>query len=126
MGVLDNVKEVGGLVKKIGDIVLYRKSVNAEGEVMELTRQLRIAQERVRELAGALSFKQKLVFKVPFYFADGDLVPYCPRCWEVAQKSVHMVLSGASQVQYASYECLEGRKSISLGGLAAKYKPPDA
>jgi hypothetical protein len=126
MGVLDNVKEVADLVKKIGDIELYRKIVHAEGEVIELTRELRRTQERVRELEGILSVKQKLTFKVPFYFADGDIVPYCPRCWEIEQKSVHMMLRGAGQARHASYECLECKKSIPLSGAAAKYMPPDA
>jgi hypothetical protein len=126
MGVLDSVKEVADLVKKIGDIDLYRKIVSAEDEVMELTRQLRLTQERVRELEGILSLKKKLAFKVPFYFADGDPIPYCPRCWEVEQKTLHMVLRGAGQARYASYDCPECKKSIPLSGPVAKYMPPDA
>jgi hypothetical protein len=126
MGVLDNVKEVADLVKKIGDIDLYRKIVNTENEVIELTQQLRTAQQRIRELEGMLSQKQVLTFNAPFYFAEGDLVPLCARCWEVEQKPIHMVLEGAGQVSYASYNCPACKKKVSLSGPAAKFMPADA
>jgi hypothetical protein len=41
MGVIDDVKEVGDLIKKYNDIELNRKIVNLEGEVLDLTRDKR-------------------------------------------------------------------------------------
>jgi hypothetical protein len=111
MGVLDNVKEVADLVKKMGDIDLYRKIVHAEGEVMELTRQLRSAEERVRELEGTLLFKDKLAFKAPYYFAEGDIVPYCPRCWEGDKRAIHLVLI-FTNTERTRYDCPQCDKSV--------------
>lgn len=37
MGPLENIKEVADLIKKAGDIELYRKIAESEGEVIELT-----------------------------------------------------------------------------------------
>lgn len=82
MGILDNAKEIADLIKKVGDVDLYRKIVELEGEIVELTRQKRALEERVAELTDALAFKSHLTYREPFYFADGDEVPYCPKCWE--------------------------------------------
>jgi hypothetical protein len=122
MGVLDNVKEVADLVQKIGDIDLYRKIVHTENEVIELTQQLRAAQQRIRELEAMLSQKQMLTFRAPFYFADGDLVPFCARCWEVEQKPIHMVLEGAGQLSYASYNWLGGPAFPAFSGFSGSNK----
>jgi hypothetical protein len=93
MGVIDTIKEVGDIVKKAGDIDLYRKIVHAEGEIIELTRQLRAAENRILGLEETLKFKDKLSFKTPFYYAEGDSVPFCPKCWEADKKAVHMIIA---------------------------------
>jgi len=80
MSILENMKEVADLVKKIGDVELYRKIVELEGEVVELTRSKRLLEQQVEELEAQAAFKKKLSFRKPFYFAEGDDVPYCPRC----------------------------------------------
>jgi DNA integrity scanning protein DisA with diadenylate cyclase activity len=90
MSILDNVKEVADLVKKVGDVELYRKIVELEGEVVELTRSKRALELKVEELEGLLSFSKKLMFKNHFYFAEGDEVPYCARCWELRKQAVHL------------------------------------
>ena len=92
MGVIENVKEIADLVKKAGDIELWRKIVYAEGEVVELSRTLRTTEDRVRELENLLRFKDKLSYKEPFFFAEGDAVPYCPSCWESGVIPVHMII----------------------------------
>ncbi|HEY2234159.1 MAG TPA: hypothetical protein VGK01_11865 [Candidatus Angelobacter sp.] len=92
MGVIDSFKEIADLVKKAGDIDLWRKIVQAESEVVELNRTLRITEEKVRELENLLRFKQKLSYNEPFFFVEGDPVPYCPSCWESAAIPVHMII----------------------------------
>ncbi len=41
MGITDNAEEIADLIKKVGDIELYRKIVELEGEIVDLTRQKR-------------------------------------------------------------------------------------
>ena len=124
MGVIDRVKEVADLVKKTGDIDLYRKIVHAEGEVIDLSYQLRSAEERIKELESALKFAGALTFKAPFYFAEGDAVPYCQRCWEVDKCAVHMTNtntngSGAfyhcSQCKTTSTDKTKATRPTSIG-----------
>jgi hypothetical protein len=38
MSIINNVKEIADLVQKAGDIELYRKIIELEGELIELTR----------------------------------------------------------------------------------------
>src|SRR6266704_2022683 len=37
---------------------------------------------------------KSLKFIEPFYYADGDPVPYCSRCWEAHQLQVHVTYIG--------------------------------
>ncbi len=89
MGAIDNVKEVAKLVKDLGNMELYRQILDLQGEIMELTQANRELQTRVRELEGTISQIGQMTFRSPFYYADGDTVPHCPRCWEVDKRAVH-------------------------------------
>jgi thymidine phosphorylase len=90
MGIIENAKEVADLVKRIGDIDLYRKIIELEGEIIELTRQNRNQQEEIEELKKLVNKKQDMKFVKPFYYIDGDHQPFCPKCWEVNALSVHL------------------------------------
>jgi hypothetical protein len=96
MGVIENAKEIGDLVKKIGDIDLYRKIVALEGEVLDLTRANRELGNKVGELEQALGFAKTLTFNEPFYLVEGDKTPYCAPCWELKHDAVHVVKIWAS------------------------------
>src|SRR4029077_5372447 len=94
MGVVENLKDAADLVKKAGQIELYKKISAAEDEVRELTREKRRLEDRVEELERALRFKEETGFRAPFYYLKegGDQTPYCPRCWEKDKRAVHVVL----------------------------------
>ena len=91
MGAVENIKEVADLVKKFNDIDLNRRIVTLEGEVMDLTRDKRRAEERIEELELALRFKGELKFKNGFYWAQGDDGPYCVGCWD-SKKAANRVV----------------------------------
>jgi len=89
MGAIDNVKEVAKLVKELGNMELYRQILDLQGEIMELTQANRELRENMQKLEDKLSQVEKMTFRSPFYYTEGDDVPYCPRCWEVNRKAVH-------------------------------------
>ena len=97
MGVIENAKEIADLVKKIGDIDLYRKIVALEGEVLDLTREKRGLENKVEELERALVFRKTLTFHEPFYVVEGDATPYCAPCWEQKHEAVHVVKQWAEK-----------------------------
>jgi len=80
--IVGSVKEIADLAKKYNDIEFYRKIVELESEIIELTRGKREAEQRIEELQGQLALKAKMTFKQPFYIQEGDKVPFCPRCFE--------------------------------------------
>jgi hypothetical protein len=93
MGVVENLRDVADLVKKAGEIELYKKIVAAEDEVRDLTREKRRLEDEVEELRHALRFKEEVNFQAPFYYQKaGDQTPYCPRCWEADKRAVHVVV----------------------------------
>lgn len=96
MSVISNVKEIADLIKKLGDVELYRKIIKLEGEIIELTRNKHTLDERVQELTHTLTVKEKMTFREPFLYQEDDPVPFCPRCWETDNASVHMVNEGAT------------------------------
>lgn len=90
MGIIENIKEVADLVKKAGNIDLYRKITELEGEIIELTHQKRSLEEQVEELNRLLNVKQQMVFNKRFYYQGDNAHPYCHNCWEVDEKAVHL------------------------------------
>ena len=107
MGAIDNVKEVAKLVKDLGNMELYRKILDLQGEIMELTQANRELQTRVQELEDTISQIGQMTFRSPFYYVDGDDVPHCPRCWEVDKRAVHYPEPRNTSVgpQYDCPEC---------------------
>ena len=106
MDTLDKIKELASLVQKVGDIDLYRRIVELQGEVVELsTRNFRL-EKKCAELEGELNKKKALSHHKQLYFSEGDPIPYCPRCWETNDKLIHLF---RSRGQYAAgvhgWEC---------------------
>jgi hypothetical protein len=104
LSIIDNAKEIADLIKKAGDIDLYKKIVELEGEIIELTRLIRELEEQNTELKQTLKMANTMIFKAPFYFSGEDPQPYCPRCWEADCKAIH--LTGPDGMD-ESYECPE-------------------
>lgn len=94
MSTIENVKEIAGLIKKLGDIELYRKIVELEGEIIELTSEKRALEEENKSVKKQLEFAGKMSFTEPFWYSEGDPVPYCPSCWESSRLPIHLHYKG--------------------------------
>jgi hypothetical protein len=90
MSIIDNAKEIADLIKKIGDVELYRRIVELEGEIIELTRAKRQAEGEIERLSERLKWQGQMEFRKPFYYTSNDIHPYCPQCWEVNHIAVHL------------------------------------
>ena len=93
MGIIANAKEVADLVKNLGNTELYRKIVELEGEIIELTRQNRQLEEKVQDQQRLLDLKGKMKWEKPVYRMEGEDDPYCQQCWEASQKTIHLTKS---------------------------------
>jgi hypothetical protein len=90
MTVVENAKELTGLIQKLGDIDLYRKTVELEGEIVELSRQKSQLEQRVDELEKSRNLRTAMTFKPPLYFHEGDDIPFCPQCYERDGRALHL------------------------------------
>ena len=69
MSVIDQAKEIAGLIKKIGDIELYRKIIELEGEIIELTRSKHELEDTKSNLEKQLALKKKHEFRSSVLFS---------------------------------------------------------
>ena len=98
-------KEIKDIVKKFNDLELNRKILNLEGEVIELTRANRVLSKENDDLKESLCFKEKLIYRKPLYFAEGDDQPYCPKCWENDGKPIHLLGGPGTEDCYFCHTC---------------------
>lgn len=90
MNIIDNAKDIADLIRKIGNVELYRKIVDLQGEIVSLsTEKLRCEQENAA-LRERLELKGAMKFRFPYYYQDGDQNPYCRVCWETKGIAVHL------------------------------------
>jgi hypothetical protein len=92
MSVIDNIKDVADLIKKAGDIELYRKIVELQGEIVELMSQKLDNEKKIEKLEADLAQRAQMMFKKPFYYQEGDDVPFCPKCFEHERLAIHLFL----------------------------------
>lgn len=128
MDMNENAKELGDDLKKAGNAELCSRIIELEGEVIELTRQLRAAERDLARLQAKPTTTAKLTFREPFYYAADGSMPYCPRCFE-AQKlasRLHRLFSNPERTRYDCKHCGEmylvdrsGRR-LQLDGSARK------
>jgi hypothetical protein len=112
MGIIENAKEIANLVKKAGDIELYRKIVDLEGEVVELTHENRTLKEELRRRNEQQDITSRLQTRDnAYYLVDGEILdgPFCMRCWDVDRKLVRE-RHGATQGTHFCVECRNRRR----------------
>jgi Zn finger protein HypA/HybF involved in hydrogenase expression len=105
MGIIDNAKEIASLVKKLGDIDLYRKIVDLEGEIIELTKEKRQLDEKLADITRSKVIIDELRFNAPFYTNADNTELYCARCIEVDRRAIHVVKQGELEMRRRVYLC---------------------
>ena len=90
MDTIDKIKELSTLIQKIGDIDLYRKIVELQGEVVQLSTRNFDLDKKCKKLEAELTRKQSLRHIRSLYYADGDSISFCPHCWENSNKLIHL------------------------------------
>ena len=54
----------------------------------------RSLEEENRELKKQLEFGKKMQFNEPFWYTEGNHVPYCPSCWESKKLAIPLHYEG--------------------------------
>ncbi|PCJ22518.1 MAG: hypothetical protein COA96_14100 [SAR86 cluster bacterium] len=106
MSISDNAKEIADIVKDLGDMELYRKIIELEAEILELTRGTHALEKNIEDLNHVLELKENMKFREPFYYQETDPAPFCPNCWEKNKLAIHVFnsgLRGSSRTTY--FDC---------------------
>ena len=90
MTLVEQVKELASLIKKIGDIDLYRRIVELQTEVVKLSTRNVELEQKCAEFETELNRKKSLRHIRSLYYAENDPIPFCPNCWEVSNRLVHL------------------------------------
>ena len=129
MDVIGTVKQLAELAKKVGQMELYQKLVDLQSTVVEretenlkLSRANHDLETKLEAAERQLQFSKSLTFRAPLYYAEGDEVPYCPRCWEADHAAMHLVaMSWSGRTRYDCPKCNwtqlppdDGPKTFSL------------
>ena len=78
---------------------LFKKGLTLEAQekIMELREGALALQEenlnlkmKVSDLEAELNKKKRLRHSRLIYYADGDVIPFCPRCYEIDSKLIHL------------------------------------
>jgi regulator of replication initiation timing len=90
MGILDNAKQVAKAVEEIHNLELYQRVLGLHSDIIELVEENNRLRAENEEFGKKLHLREKMDFKEPFYFQEGDATPFCPSCWETKDIAVHV------------------------------------
>src|SRR5499427_6448984 len=94
MNILDRAKDVAQAVHEIKNLELSQRIVNLHSDIVALVEENVRLKDEIKELKETLRLKREMKYKEPFYFVDGDDVPFCPACWESKSQPVHLSCLG--------------------------------
>ncbi len=90
---LDNVRSIVELTQKFGDVDLKRRIVDLEDQVAALARERRVLAEGNEGLKRELAIRVKTSFRNPYWYAEGNDVPLCPKCYESSEYKLRIHLT---------------------------------
>ncbi len=70
MGLIDTAKEAVKLVDQANNLDLYKRLVDLQLEAVEMVEQLKIKDEKIKQLEEALSLQGKLVYRDSAYYLE--------------------------------------------------------
>src|SRR5215469_15164064 len=98
MNILDRAKDVAQAAHE-QCLELSQRIVNLHSDIVALVEENGRLNDENKELKETLRLKREMKYKEPFYFVDGDDVPFCPACWESKSQPVHLLCLGERAVK---------------------------
>ena len=93
MGLFEGVKDVAGIVQKIGNIELYQKILDIEAQALDLQDELAKLKSENRELKEQKNISDKIKRHNFLYLTlndDPQELSYCTHCWDSQQKLIQL------------------------------------
>jgi regulator of replication initiation timing len=93
MSILGNAKGIAQAVHEINNLELYQRVLGLHSDIIELVEEHNRLRAENEELRKTLKLRQKMEFKEPFYYQEGDETPFCPACMECKDGAVHVIFA---------------------------------
>lgn len=90
MSLLDNAKDVANALHEAKNLELYARVLDINRGIMDLVEENRNLHSENDELKKTLTLREKMTFKEPFFYQEGDSIPFCPTCWELKNVAIHL------------------------------------
>ncbi len=93
MGILDNAKQVAKAVEEIHNLELYQRVLSLHSDIIDLVEENNKLRDDNKDLKATIALTKTMIFKPPFFYQEGDPIPFCPACWEGEHKAIHLMYS---------------------------------
>lgn len=95
MSVIEDIKSIGNVLQKAGNIEVYSKIINIQTVIMDLQEQNNTLRKELLDIKSLNDIDENLIFENNMYFIykDNRSVregPYCTRCWDENRKLVRL------------------------------------
>lgn len=91
MGIIDNIKDIAGIVQKADNIELYGKIIGLQGDIMKMMEDMNQIKDENKSLIKLQDISEKMVFKDPYWYYNNEKIPSCPKCWDGDKTLSHLV-----------------------------------
>jgi hypothetical protein len=92
-------------VHEIKNLELYERVLNLNAGIMDLAEENRRLRAEVEEVRKMLTLRENMNFKEPFYYQEGDEVPFCPSCFESKNPTAVHVIFDFNRADAITWHC---------------------
>jgi len=110
MSIIDDIKSVAKTIQQAGNIELYQKILDLQGQALEVVEESSKLRDENRELKEKLQIKENLKHERNSYWLDSGGKqdgPFCSRCWDV-DKNLVRLHPGGNPAYYHCPNCKAG------------------
>lgn len=105
MSIITDAKAAVALAKALGDAELYRRILDLQGEIIELSQENLGLRTQNQELVSAADFRATITFREAVYWSNGDPTPFCPQCYESEAKQIHLNPTMGGRLKWCCRNC---------------------
>ena len=110
---IPNFSDIRKMISQYKNAELNHVILDLQAGMLEILEENRSLKEENETLKKKTELTQKMSFKAPFWYVEGDEQPYCPNCKESKDVFVHLV-GGAEE--FTCPACYNRYKPCSDGG----------
>jgi len=105
MNILEDAKGIAEAVHHLKNLELYQRVLALHSDIVGLVEQNIGLREEINQLRKQAALKEKMHFKAPFFYQDGDETPFCAACFEGKEHMAIHVKFGHDNERETRWDC---------------------